>query len=200
MLRTVNLHWENTWRTRCGISKVVPLDSWNFEKTFAMHLLSSELVKRTSAPVLCRQNARFRHPRACRLPLSDDAIPPDHPAFESFAYVLQLHSRRRRSFLHPAAWFWIHPPCSTKGAADLDFRGVVDPSDHFIWSQKRSTHTTSLSIPICFQLSFTIEQKHKLPPQAVLFRHHCLWICDTCVLDHRKPWNPSKSLKPCCLL
>ena len=61
-----NLYRENTVRTRCGISQIVPLDSWNFQKTVAMKLSSFEQGKRTLAPLLCRQNPCFKTSRACQ--------------------------------------------------------------------------------------------------------------------------------------
>jgi hypothetical protein len=42
MLRNANVYWESTVRTRCGISKIVPLDNWNVKKhpQWNYHLLS----------------------------------------------------------------------------------------------------------------------------------------------------------------
>ena len=66
MLRNVSLYWENTLRTRCGISKIVHLDIWNVKKTLAMKLSCFEQGKRTLAPLLCRQNPRFKTSKACQ--------------------------------------------------------------------------------------------------------------------------------------
>ena len=112
----------DTLRTRCGISKVVPLDSWNFKTTrrafifFGLkhtpcwwrchagqtHLRTRSVLRECLLFILIfsRMEKLFTS-RACEIPRHADAIPPDLPPFESFAYVLQLHSRRRRSFRHP---------------------------------------------------------------------------------------------------
>ena len=70
MLRNASLYGENPIRTRCGISNIVPLDSWNLKKTLAMQLSSFKEGKRTLAPFLYWQNARFKRAKACETWLS----------------------------------------------------------------------------------------------------------------------------------
>ena len=55
-----------------------PLGQLEFQKTLAMHLSFSELGKRTSAPTLFRQNARFSTSVYCASPIERASNAPPH--------------------------------------------------------------------------------------------------------------------------